>query len=408
MAIDLPVLEDACHDAIQRLRGALIELMAAVKANPAEPQEVARRFQLNKNLTWKISRIVAANDGFSAIPHIPGESGLEIFLAAMGGAGAPADLLARVRVAMESFNKFVHTHAGDRASLDLILDSMGLVQDEERLRASRERAYQGNSGVWGVSAKARFCAGFLAPQRNNPNLLDLATMGGLVGFHRLRKDAEWPLFQFDRYHDDGSSLSRDDVELIDGENRGTPRLLSRFSSSPLPDIEARPTELGTELVLRPGRVGKLAAFDAFFGHIDRGAPRYRQPGDEYGEFGAIVAVPIQTLNFDIIAHRDCFPIPAPEVLVFGRPGGGQDAPAHRRRSSVIPLPEKCVELAGVPPVVATPLFDRFGELVSNIIERLGHDIAEFRGWRLQIDYPPMPSTVVLRWPLPSAPGTPSA
>lgn len=399
-------LQDDCRRAIHSLRGSLIELFASVRADPSVPQDVARRFGLNKNLTWKVSKIVAAADGISAIPHIPGTAGLDILLTTFASQGAPAPLIAAVRASAESFQRVVEQHAGDRAHLDLMLDSMGLLDGTPRLEASRELAFRGNSGIWGVQARARVTVGFVAPNRADPSQVVTALVGGLVGFRRLRPEVSWPLFRFISYRDDGSIDARrplDFTPLFGGTNRpNDPALLLReFCSAQLPEIRSRafgPHHV--DLLLPKGPVGNTASFDAFFGHIAGPAARYRDDANECGEFSSTVSLPVETLLFDVIVHRDLVMNP-PDVIVYGRHTLSPDDPAARDEEDILPLSQHCEELIGQPPVVATPVFARHSELVRRVCERLEFPLSEFRGYRLQLPHPPMGSTVVLRWPLES-------
>jgi hypothetical protein len=120
-----PKFDDHCRRSVHGLRGALLELYRAVGADPTRPQEVSRRFNLNKNLTWKVARIIGAEEAFTAVPLIPGPGGLDILLDAMSQAGAPSDALTRVREAIEEFDRMIELHTGDRNQLELVLDSMG-------------------------------------------------------------------------------------------------------------------------------------------------------------------------------------------------------------------------------------------------------------------------------------------
>src|SRR5215471_18956128 len=123
---DAVALEEDCREVLQALRGQLIELYSAAGLDPGQPQEVARRLGLNKNLTWKVSKIINAADGLSAIQHVPGAAGMEILLTGLESAGASRRNIDAVHEALERFDQVVERHAGDRAHLDLILDSMGL------------------------------------------------------------------------------------------------------------------------------------------------------------------------------------------------------------------------------------------------------------------------------------------
>ena len=61
-APDIAAFEDAVPEAIQAVRGALTELLVTAGADPERPQAVARRFGLNKNLAWKVCKIINSPD----------------------------------------------------------------------------------------------------------------------------------------------------------------------------------------------------------------------------------------------------------------------------------------------------------------------------------------------------------
>jgi hypothetical protein len=50
------------RQALHEVRGALAEVYASAGADPAEPQGVARRYNLNRNLTWKLSRVLRSDE----------------------------------------------------------------------------------------------------------------------------------------------------------------------------------------------------------------------------------------------------------------------------------------------------------------------------------------------------------
>lgn len=52
-----------------------------------------------------------------------------------------------------------------------------------------------------------------------------------------------------------------------------------------------------------------------------------------------------------------------------------------------------------PPVVATPHLPRYASLVELCCRRLGHPLEAFRGYRMTLTYPPIPSGFVIHHPL---------
>jgi hypothetical protein len=280
---------------------------------------------------------------------------------------------------------------------------MGLLGSPTQLENSRELAYRGNSGIWGVQARARLTTGVIAPSRTEPDKLDLALIGGFLGFRRLRPDVRWTLFRFKGYNDDGSPRGGEFERIDPSDPEDAPRLMRRFCSVTMPRVEVVQSGVQTEYVLPGGPVGNLGAFDCYFGEIVRGAPMYRSEKDRFGEFSTGVRLPIETLVFDLIVHQDV-PMPhAPRLIVQGFANTSPDGPDASKHMAELPIAEPILELAGSPPVVTTPLVPRYSDVMSTVYSRLGRPPHEFRGVRLMMKYPPMSSQVVLRWELPTRP-----
>lgn len=392
-------LESDCRQALHDLRGALIEAYAALGLDADAPQQAARRLDLNKNLAWKISKIMTAEDSLAAIQHMPGPGGLEIVLGTLSVAGAPAASIDTVRSALRTFDRVVERHAGDRADLDLMLDSMGL-NGESGLDVSRELAFRGNSGIWGAQARVRITSGFVAPRRDDPTKVDTALVGGFVGFRLLRENVRWRLFRFQGFTDDGKPKPSKGYESIDHEPRiGDVFLIRKFCSPNMPEMREVIAERYREYYLPTGTVGNTGAFDCFFGNVESRLPRYAQPDDSYGQFASIITVPIETLIFDVMLHRDIKLQSPPQAFVHGRPDDMPNVVTDRNAHTLLPIQAKCVELAGRPPAVSIATVPKYNELAQMAYARLGYTAHDFRAYRCTIKHPPMNSLVLLRWDL---------
>lgn len=390
--------EEHCRRSVQALQAALLELYRAVGADPSRPQDVSRRFNLNKNLTWKVARIIAAEDGFEAVPLIPGPGGLEILLAAMERGDAPAEKLERVRAAAREFDRMVEVHTGDRNTLELVLDSAGSGRQTEM---SRRLAFRGNSGIWGIQAGVRVTAHFIAPNRDNSAMLDLAMLAGLTRIRRLRPIARWPVFQVRQYNDDGSEakrLRRESLEKHE-EDSSHPWIVRSLCSDALPHMHV--TQRGDTKIfeLGEGPVGRTGECSCFFGFTDTAeVPRYRDASNSVGEFVSSVSIPVETLLFDMFVHRDLKEAMEPTVEMIGSIGGSVEGVGALR----LPLPETIRDM-GLGAVVDTPLVEKYAEGVNAVFHRLGRDGREFRCLRLLVDFPPMSSRVITRFELPERP-----
>lgn len=383
------------------LRAALIEMYSLVGADPGTPQETSRALGINKNLTWKVSRLMTSADALTVVPLMPGASGWDILLERFTGAGASPASVAKVKHALAGFDDVVTRHAGDRAQLELILDSMGCFDGTMPLEASRELAFRGNSGIWGVQARTRLTVAFVVPSKTEPDRLDAALISGLVDVRRLRPQLGWTLFRFRLYNDDGTMRQQSPESIEQGSERGLPRMLTRFCSANMPELRLQRGENNvTEYVLPGGPIGRTAGFTCFFGEIMRGLPMHSTPENRRGEFTSGVSIPVETLVLDLLVHRDVRMGGAPEVGVFGTPTGRTINPTARSEESRLPLAEKLVEIAGAPPAIATPMVPRYSEIADVAYARLGYPGSAFRGYRLVLPFPPLSSTTIVGWSLP--------
>lgn len=394
-----PSFAEHCRKSVQGLQGALLELYRTVGADPSRPQDVSRQYRLNKNLTWKVAKIISASDTFEAVPVIPGAGGFDILLDTMSKAGAPQGVISRVRDAAVEFDRMIEIHTGDRSALELALDSMGGVG--RPLEASRKLAFRGNSGIWGIQAGVRTTTHLLSPNPDNPDFLDLAMIGGLTRVRRLRPVDRWPVFQLRSYNDDGSAEQprhRLALESQHADAPGDPWLMRSFCDGALPEIHLRQAGETTIYEIGEGPVGRTGEFSCFFGFADIGSvPRYRDAANSVGEFISSVSLPVEALQFDLLIDEQLLEAMTPSMQIIGTIGGAMDSVG----STPLPLPERFRDL-GLGAMLDTPLVDRYAEAVDHMFRRLGRDPRRFRCLRLFIEYPPLSSRILVRYQLPES------
>ena len=145
----LPTFEQHVKSAVHGLRGSIAELIASVGSDPGQPQEMAKQYSVKTNLTYRISKFICEPDPYASIPYIPGKQGLNLFLKALEKSGASSKALAAVRKAMKEFDRMVEMHAGDRATLEMMLGNLTRDGERQRYEAHRKLSYQGNSATYG-------------------------------------------------------------------------------------------------------------------------------------------------------------------------------------------------------------------------------------------------------------------
>jgi hypothetical protein len=388
---------DDFERAVQDLRAAFTGLFASIEDLPERPLQVARFLRLDKNLAWKVARLAQSDDAVEAVRHLPGPAGVKRVLDAFAQGGAGPAQINAVRQAVAQFDHMVGRHAGDRATLELLLASGGREQlDAQRMEASRKLAFQGNSATFGVQARVRFGLQILAPSAADPELVDVAAVGGLVDFRRLRANAAWPLISVAGYSDGDAVFRHEPL----GESDGGLPLLREFCSAPLPVIRAVPEDDGTVYELVEGPVGDTAASTCVFGWRTRGAGRVR--GSERGsiaEFMLTTETPAEALVFDLLVHRDLPFSGAPGARVYSSMHGRPRYPLAMHGRYELPFSDALAEIGEDAESRAHPLLPFHPELIATACARAGWSATDFRGQRLTMRYPPIPAVVTLTYPL---------
>lgn len=398
--------QDQARTALLDIRGALTELVASVGADPTRPQDMARKYGINRNLSWKISKIIDSQNPYDVVQHIPGSGGIDLMLDAFASAKAPLGVIDSVRRAIAALDHTIERHAGDRKTFELMLSSMSSQKlSPERLEAARQQAFAGNSAIWGVQCRVRLASYFLAPNSENTEMLDGVVVGGLYGVRRLRPGASVPLFMRQSYHNDDGSVVGTPVEAMDptsGSN-GNMLLMHEFCSDNLPTLETSRDGTSLRFELPVGPVGNTALMDWVFGWFMRGfASRYRTEINRVAEHSTRVFVPTELLVCDLQVHRSLDFALNPEPFLYSQLAGPSAYPKWREQDA-LPIVESMRSIGERLPVVATPHIPEYSRIVRRVYERLGWDGRDFHGFRLTMRYPPIPSVLILRSPLPERP-----
>lgn len=397
-----------CVASVHALRRSLRGLYRSVDADEDRPQAVARRFGLNKNLTWKIAKLLGDGESLEAVANVPGAEGIGILLTAMEREGASAVAVESVRRDFDAFEAMMRAHAGDRATLDLLID--GLVKGSRALEVSRKLAFRGNSGVWGLQARVRSSLQVLAPTAGRSDRLDDVVAAGLHEIRRLRPVQGWPIFRFHHYGigGEGSGRQREFMPIEPPAVDDDPALIMRSFCSPH-GAEVRSVREGSDIrhELVDGPIGQRGAVTFMFGSIERGAfGRYADPGalePEFGEMVAFVTMPTELVQMDVLVHRSMLHEFEAECVVYGRPFGGFETDPAARERYRLPIAGDIERIDPARASLDTEDLPERTELATMVVEHGGWSLAEFVAFRATVPYPPMPSSIVMRYRLPAAP-----
>ncbi len=393
--------DEHVQQAMGALRVALRDLLKSVEADPKTPQKVSRRFNINRNLSWKISRLISEEDVHASVRHVPGTQGVRILCERFRDAGAPDDVVQAVGDAMVGFQRMVKVQAGDRTALDLTLRSLRPEGDgPDGVLAARKLAFQGNSAVWGVRAGIKLAIQVVAPG-SEAGQVDIATVSGLVDFWRLRADARWPLIHY-RCFADGDVPKEQSIEPIEdlGDGQDGPPWLPAFCSAPLPDCRKRTDVEGLMYEIMEGPVGNTAALTCVYGRIVRNAASFTSdvPG-QTGEHQVQMNTPVELAHFDLLVHKSLHLPESPQLLVESRL---QVAGALRSIGEPIyslKVLEQVETVNGGLDAMEDTAVPNHRDMLVRATGTLGYSADDFTCYRVTMRYPPVPSVLKLIHPL---------
>lgn len=379
-------------------------MLTSIGANPQDPQSIIRRIGLNKNLAWKIAKIVQADDPSLALQQMPGTAGIKIFLKNIERAGANPTLIQTTREALDEYERLISVHSGDRTTLEMMGSELSPAGRQQRDEFYRKQLFQGASYVWGVQARVMLKVGIVGPN-GQPGVLDFVSLSALIDFRRIRPDVSWVMAVRRARNDDGTEVPFSSPTAIDPRYAGADNapLMGDFCSEPLPELRRFTSPIGTNFELVEGPAGNIGASTCVVGTMQRGLPYYRTPANEIGEHMAICDTPAELLVFDLFIHESFkFAIP-PEPSLYSELGAQIPYPGRGRERNRLPLNEPLQDLGSGPLLLATPEVPRYTQMVKAMFAPTSWNPTEFHGFRMKIAYPACPTAVVLRYPLPEAP-----
>jgi hypothetical protein len=383
---------------IRHVQGTLSAVLERLPNRPTNPTELQRQLHIDKSLAWKVVRLIEATDPFGAVQHLPGAAGVRIFLDAAEDAGVPHDVTDAVTRAVAEFHDLTTIHAGDRASLDLMLSAQAGERRQQDLK-HRKMTFLGNSYIWGVQAETQLRTVIMHPSETEGRL-DAVGIAGFVGLRRIRPNIPWTFGEkgLTGPNAEVSQPARDPIEPPPDGADGAP-LLAGFCSRPLPEIRRHSTPTGfIEDQLVGGDVGNTAAVTAFTAEIIRGAlERYGEGEFNEGMHTTRVRTPCENLVFDLLFHQDLFGMVEPEVVVRGELAGAARFDDGALR---LPIQTAARHLGRGPDVLRCKEIPRYAEMLRYVTDRAGWDAAALDVYRVSIPYPPMPSAVSLAFELP--------
>jgi hypothetical protein len=384
-------------------------LRAALGVGPSEAvsaQVIRRRYGMNSVFCHRLTSALRSADPIATIHQLPGPESLRRFVEVARGVDRPADALARVLGAVESFEALIRSVAGDRSGLDAIISSE-IPDARARLESEAKQAiYRGARQIKGIAADAVLCTAVLRPSEDDPDRLDMVVVRSYFGLRRVRLVANFTL-----KITSAATEARAFARTLDGRpmrESARDALLKEFCTGSGERVRA--TEIGDTIVYSVdwgSEIGLSSAHDTVLAELRRTGPRrYRLTDDPRPRTGLsdAIHVPSRRYIFDVILHRDAYPEwrPSVRILETGEQGRAT-ANDPTRDLDVIDVHESIRSLGlGLQQCRVNEL-PQYSEILSHVYKRVGWDAAEFRTYRTEIEYPIFGSQIQHRFDLPVRP-----
>ncbi|MCH8824785.1 MAG: hypothetical protein IH984_14905 [Planctomycetes bacterium] len=395
---------------LRELKASLLVLIGSIPGagEIKKAADLQRALRIRTTLAWQVYKFALSADPLAEGCNIPGVGALKRFLDEAVKHGVPTNCLDSCRSAISSFEELIETHAGSRTAFDSMIASL-TADGSDQIDAQQKRAaFRANSHIWGVQAKTRLACYIYDVAANATDKMDVAVIRGLVDLRRLRSGASWTIARIGISDDDGKSRHPVIREPIDPQGeiiKGVP-LLRAFCSEPIPTFTSMPAAFGmTNVQIEGDSIGNQSSITCILGDISRCAlARYQDEHNLQQTSQALVRTPCEVLIHDVLVGKGIMGDISPELAIYGDHRSG-DAIPEERECDLLPMRESITYLGKGPSVMHTPDIPGYAEMIQYTFDRLGRDGSLFDVYRCRVEYPVMPSSVVVRFDLPQRPSS---
>ncbi len=389
--------EDSSTAILLGLRSAWLSIVEDLPERVGRPQDLVDQLGLNRNLGWKLFRVTHGPESLPAPKLIPGPASVDRFFEAARQRGVPAALVARGAEAYEQYRELMRVHAGDRASLDILLAQH---LEEGRPQAEREllrAAFRANSYVLGIQTRAINYLTFVYPGEGKTE--GAIFTRGYYGLRRNRPGLRWLIGGYSVAEDTRLLGLAPSESLGEAAEEGAAPLVQQFCSIPVARTLRVKSPNLVEDFIEPSQVGEQAAADIVqaertWGTMNRFLPRENERGPtirDYNSRAVRCVTPCEYLQVSLFFHRDILRGEEPwydtYTTVLG-PTRHRRAPEHR-----IPFGE-LKRLGPCSSPHPSPSIPHYQEFVDFVFGHIDFPRDEFIEYRVSLDHPPIPIELV--------------
>lgn len=397
--VSRPRFEQAATTVLGGLQRALQDLAAAAPSEIRKVVDVEQIFGVNRLLGWQIFRILNADDPLAVSSYVPARVSIKKFLIAAKPL-IPAETITQVWLAFDAFEKFVSENATEREEFDAILSSFLPEERPKQELASKQAAFKAMSQIKGVAIETSVAVNFYLPSAGRETM-DQVVITGDFGVRRTRPNARIELGV-------GDLVPTPDMGLtLDGRpcNNMLDKLLPQFSTSPLPVFDIRQQGNTLYYFVKDQEVGMRSAIDLV--HVDRQVGlkrRYTKPGEPRQGDGLMstITTPTRRLIMDIFLHRDIYPDAQPIMGIHETAvrNSATEGIGNVLEYDRLEMHEAVRELTPGIAGARVPNLPQYADILEHAHDALGVGASDFRGFRLDVQYPVYSLQYRLGFPLP--------
>jgi hypothetical protein len=399
VATKAPFEKDAVA-ALERARGLFARLIERRCPTDRSVSAVAEAFAVHRKLAWQVGKVAYEEDPFVAARHMPSAKGLEVWLAAARRAGCRVGDVKAAAEAGARFHELAAAHARSGDELAMLLESKATGDPATHVKW-RQQAFRGNSFVWGAHCRVLLSAMVLQPSAERERFFHMAQVRGFIGFRQTRPNVRWAIAQpvvADDHAQTNTGLRRVPLDPDAARRHSGVPVLPRFCSAPMPLFSRRTLasgQLQDEFVSGP--VGQAGERTLVTGEVIRNlGAAHATENDKIAHFGGAVRIPAEVLHLDMFVHHALFGAVERELRMFSDLAGE----VNFDESDALPVPEKIVALGRGLGLAQTPDVPAYADLAGEVFEKLGADPSEYELYRVRMEYPPMPVSLMFRHALP--------
>jgi hypothetical protein len=381
------------------LRRTISPVLEAVAGVNPRPTRISRAIGLDKSLASRLVRAAHTSSDLDLMHLVPSPGGLRIFADLASRYADPASI-SNLLMATERFEELLDTMPGGRASIDAQISESSHVALLRREHIAKQASFKSMSFLLGHFCDVLSTTLFLVPSANGRRV-DGIEIQRRIGLRRMRPSTPLVLMSIWGDPDDAISENAISFDTIDGQRgSGNPEafLLSAFCTQPLPKLDVMREGEMTALVLA-GDPSVNAPSQLTSAMRVRNAWPLQPESRVQSLRGYVLHTPCRQIVRDVYIAESLYPDATPQVsFVLPGPRPAMRTPREdgTRHYSEVDL-ARSIEHRPGPQSYEIPGAVNHSVVVRHVLERTGHRLTRFRGWRLAMTYPV--SLVEMVWTL---------